>query len=601
MSKSSWGVCSIILCAVFAVALTVPAHVGSEVFVVSSSINGDANYMFMTENGKFDRPEILQQTGNTTINLPFKFSYGNGLGDFNNDGLLDYILAMGWSSGDIYISEKLDVGNQFGEPIFAGNWGLEEEGGFFPMDLAVADYNEDGNADFVLSLDSSSHSGLYLGDGAFGFSSELLPASAPYLSAGADAADFNNDGHADFVIAPRSDEPFFVSLGDGTGKFTTTSFASYDGGAVWGVAAADFTGNGNADIVAAYYDFLYVYEGAGDGVNFTYLASYELPFNQSAIDNHDFNDDGLQDLVVASYDMATGGVAVFLGQVGGTFLHDATYEGGTGLALNGVSAQPWEPVKNMEPVAVIQPENLEFEVGEEIVFDGSGSYDEDGQIDSYEWDFGDAAPAPGADDPTPLPERTANAGTKGTGVNPSHIYQASGTYLVSLLVVDDKGSTASVQAEVVVHPKAEPAPLAVKVKFYRYKHFRSWSKHKSHRAKYLRARIEFPEGYDAHNVERASVCIVPDDAPAICAQPKKRSAFWEKLLKRLRKYRKPRKSVSVKFDGHAVMGALVDPSAAETELTVKGKILHNGEWVEFEGTGDLDRLKRSKKKYYRKY
>jgi len=49
------------------------------------------------------------------------------------------------------------------------------------------------------------------------------------------------------------------------------------------------------------------------------------------------------------------------------------------------------------------------------------------------------------------------------------------------------------------------------------------------------------------------------------------------------------------------MGALVDPSAAETELTVKGKILHNGEWVEFEGTGDLDRLKRSKKKYYRKY
>jgi len=306
MSKSSWGVCSIILCAVFAVALTVPAHVGSEVFVVSSSINGDANYMFMTENGKFDRPEILQQTGNTTINLPFKFSYGNGLGDFNNDGLLDYILAMGWSSGDIYISEKLDVGNQFGEPIFAGNWGLEEEGGFFPMDLAVADYNEDGNADFVLSLDSSSHSGLYLGDGAFGFSSELLPASAPYLSAGADAADFNNDGHADFVIAPRSDEPFFVSLGDGTGKFTTTSFASYDGGAVWGVAAADFTGNGNADIVAAYYDFLYVYEGAGDGVNFTYLASYELPFNQSAIDNHDFNDDGLQDLVVASYDMATG-------------------------------------------------------------------------------------------------------------------------------------------------------------------------------------------------------------------------------------------------------------------------------------------------------
>jgi len=598
MLKSSWGVCSTILCALFAVALTVPAHVGSEVFVVSSSINGDANYMSLTENGKFDPPEILQQTNKTSISVPFKYSYGNGLGDFNNDGLLDYILAIGWGSGDIYISEKLQAGNQFAEPVFAGNWGLEPESGFFAMDLAVADFNEDGNADFVLSLDSTSYSGLYLGDGAFGFSSELLAATAPVLSAGADAADFNNDGHADFVIAPRSNEKFFVSLGDGTGKFTTTSFASYDSGAVWGVAAADFTGDGHTDIVAAYYDYLYVYEGAGDGINFTYLTSYELPLNQSAIDNHDFNGDGLQDLVVASYDGDLSGVAVFLGQVDGAFLYDGTYLSSTGLALNGVSAQPWEPVKNLEPIAVIEPDYLEVEVGEEVVFDGSGSYDDDGQIVSYEWDFGDVAPATVAAVPTPFPMSAADARSQVTGMKPSHTYQDSGNYVVSLTVVDDKGLTNTVQAEVLVRPKPKPAPIdriPVIVKFRGGKFKLGMPKHPRYKAKYLRAKIKFPKGYDAHEVDRASVCIVPDSGSAICAIPKKKSAFWEKLLKKLRKYRKPRKSTYVKFDRQAILETLVNPPVQDIELTVKGKILHNGEWKEFEGTGALYRSKRSKK------
>ena len=48
MQKTTWGVFCFILYAVFAVSLTVSADVGSEVFVVSSSLNGDANYMSVT-------------------------------------------------------------------------------------------------------------------------------------------------------------------------------------------------------------------------------------------------------------------------------------------------------------------------------------------------------------------------------------------------------------------------------------------------------------------------------------------------------------------------------------------------------------------------
>jgi len=56
-----------------------------------------------------------------------------------------------------------------------------------------------------------------------------------------------------------------------------------------------------------------------------------------------------------------------------------------------------------------------------IHFDGSGSYDLDGIIANYEWDFGD--------------------GHTDTGVNPTHKYSSSGTYNITLTVTDDDGLT----------------------------------------------------------------------------------------------------------------------------------------------------------------
>jgi PKD repeat protein len=60
--------------------------------------------------------------------------------------------------------------------------------------------------------------------------------------------------------------------------------------------------------------------------------------------------------------------------------------------------------------------------GDTVQFDASASYDPDGTIVSYEWDFGDGSPI-------------------GTGVNPTHIYHAPGNYTVTLTVTDDDGAT----------------------------------------------------------------------------------------------------------------------------------------------------------------
>ena len=68
------------------------------------------------------------------------------------------------------------------------------------------------------------------------------------------------------------------------------------------------------------------------------------------------------------------------------------------------------------------------------MFDGTGSNDPDGMIDSYSWNFGD--------------------GNVGSGLNPGHTYMTQGTYNVTLQVTDNAGATDSAMTTVKVSPVA---------------------------------------------------------------------------------------------------------------------------------------------------
>jgi PKD repeat protein len=79
-------------------------------------------------------------------------------------------------------------------------------------------------------------------------------------------------------------------------------------------------------------------------------------------------------------------------------------------------------------------------VGEPVQFNSSGSYDPDGEIEEYDWSFGD--------------------GTNAMEENPSHIYEASGTYIVILTVKDDEGSKNRYETECVIEePNEPPTPI----------------------------------------------------------------------------------------------------------------------------------------------
>ena len=78
----------------------------------------------------------------------------------------------------------------------------------------------------------------------------------------------------------------------------------------------------------------------------------------------------------------------------------------------------WKSGPNQLPNAVIKPKVL----GLEVTLTGSGSFDSDGEIVSYEWDFGDGSKT----------ESTPDA---------VHTYAKGGVYQISLTVADDEGAT----------------------------------------------------------------------------------------------------------------------------------------------------------------
>ncbi len=88
---------------------------------------------------------------------------------------------------------------------------------------------------------------------------------------------------------------------------------------------------------------------------------------------------------------------------------------------------------NVAPVAAAGSD-LAATTGTSIVFNASGSYDPDGVLVSYDWDFGDGATT--------------------SGVEGAHVYGSAGEYPVTLTVTDNQGATGSDQLTVSVTESA---------------------------------------------------------------------------------------------------------------------------------------------------
>ncbi len=88
-------------------------------------------------------------------------------------------------------------------------------------------------------------------------------------------------------------------------------------------------------------------------------------------------------------------------------------------------------VENTPPLASCRFSSDSPVVGEYVLFDASPSYDPDGRLVDFVWDFGD--------------------GTSTRGTQVAHTYEEVGVYSVRLTIEDDAGATASLVHSFTVH------------------------------------------------------------------------------------------------------------------------------------------------------
>lgn len=98
------------------------------------------------------------------------------------------------------------------------------------------------------------------------------------------------------------------------------------------------------------------------------------------------------------------------------------------------------PVPNQPPVAVAKSDKTTGSKPLTVRFDGSGSYDNDGTISSYAWDFGD--------------------GVSSNKAKPIHTYTQVGTFTAVLTVTDDDGAIGTDQVKITVTAAANMSPTA---------------------------------------------------------------------------------------------------------------------------------------------
>jgi hypothetical protein len=227
--------------------------------------------------------------------------------DVNHDGNLDLLVTHGTftAHGTINNPSRLAVLLGNGDGTFQATQFIPSVGtSILPLALAVADYNGDGNLDFIVGDDLAGAQTPYFGNGAGAFS------EAPFFNDNATswiaAGDFNGDGKPDVVVSDAAciTAPTFVPcirtlLNNGFGssflaKDTQVSnFAQF-------IATGDLDGDGTLDVVTSTDgNIVSVLKGKGDGT-FQHIADYNSGEETLPLAVADVNNDGSPDILAVS-------------------------------------------------------------------------------------------------------------------------------------------------------------------------------------------------------------------------------------------------------------------------------------------------------------
>lgn len=264
---------------------------------------------------------------------------GVATGDFNEDGNLD-LVSGGFRNGTYAL--MLLTGN--GRGAFAQGATLPSTA--IPLRPCVGDVNADGHADvvFIGYAPTTTPSGpartelrVGLGNGAGGFSD--LPALAlPFLGTtiyppqALFLADLNNDGHLDCLVTNSSTGMVYSYQGDGLGGFAAVGSGTALGAML---TLADLTGDGTLDAVSTTTGTVQVYAGTGiGGFAATAVGSFATT-GASAAHAADMDGDGDLDLLVAEASTPVRTLRLWRNNGTGTFMAGNSLTGMAGDVTTG--------------------------------------------------------------------------------------------------------------------------------------------------------------------------------------------------------------------------------------------------------------------------
>jgi len=289
--------------------------------VVSGDFNKDGKLDMVVLNNTDSTASVFMGNGDGTFTLMGTTCTGGStnsvcnavtplaaaVGDFNNDGNLDLVVAN--NSGN---SLSILLGN--------GNFAFTQATlvtAIWPTDVQVADFNRDGNLDLVYPYSIGPAVGVQLGNGDGTFIAATTP---PNTGAGPVAialGDFNLDNKVDLAIADTTDNNITVLLGQGDGSFKTAGAKPNTGAGPVAIAAGDFNGDGKMDLVTANQTAgnVSLLLGTGSGT-FTVGGTFTTGTAPDAVALGDFNADNKLDVAVSNSTSNT--VSVLLGNGNGT-------------------------------------------------------------------------------------------------------------------------------------------------------------------------------------------------------------------------------------------------------------------------------------------
>jgi hypothetical protein len=220
--------------------------------VTSADFNNDGKLDLAVASYLTGQISVLLGKGDGTFQKPLAFdayaAVALATGDLNHDGNQDLVVIEYGGTGDSTLGVFLGDGTGHFRKGDTYTLGVQS------VSVAVADFNQDGNPDVVVTNEGFNGQGGNVivlfgkGDGTLEKPAVYKLPNSPY---GVAPGDLNGDAYPDLAVTESTGNAVAVLLNDGTGKFRLDATYGVGAGETVGVAIGDLNHDGKPDLVVA--------------------------------------------------------------------------------------------------------------------------------------------------------------------------------------------------------------------------------------------------------------------------------------------------------------------------------------------------------------